>query len=116
MADAALRVAAPSPTFSVGSRCYRQSVPSSSPSDESQRLRHRSRSGLKNLAAGNLRPKSGVIATRLLSRPSFDLESVIEEQVPKSSQVPFGAGWANHPPALEELRVIANRVDGDAEG
>lgn len=38
-----------------------------------------------------------------------------EQQVPRSADVPFGAGWANQPPSVEELQAIASRMTGDAE-
>jgi len=43
------------------------------------------------------------------------LRTLTEEQVPRSTDVPFGAGWANNPPSLESLRVIANRMAGKAQ-
>ncbi len=43
------------------------------------------------------------------------LRTLTEEQIPKSADVPFGDGWANDPPSLDALRVIANRMTGNAE-
>ena len=44
------------------------------------------------------------------------LRTLTEEQIPKSADVPFGDGWANDPPSLDALRVIADRMTGNAEG
>lgn len=38
------------------------------------------------------------------------LRTLAEAEVPKSADVPFGAGWANDPPALADLRVITDRM------
>ena len=44
------------------------------------------------------------------------LRTLPEEYVPKSTDVPFGSGWANEPPALEALRVVADRMaDGGGD-
>ena len=43
------------------------------------------------------------------------LRTLSDEHVPKSADVPFGAGWANAPPSLEALRVIAKRMAGGGE-
>jgi len=44
------------------------------------------------------------------------LRTLTEEQVPRSADVPFGSGWTNDPPSLDTLRVIANRMIGNADG
>ena len=43
------------------------------------------------------------------------LRTLTEEQIPKSADVPFGDGWANDPPSLDALGVIADRMTGNAE-
>ena len=40
------------------------------------------------------------------------LRTLAKEHVPKSADVPFGSGWANDPPLLEALHVIADRMAG----
>ena len=40
------------------------------------------------------------------------LRTLAKEHVPKSADVPFGSGWANDPPLLEALSVIADRMAG----
>lgn len=41
------------------------------------------------------------------------LRTLSEDQIPKSSDVPFGSGWTNEPPPLDKLRVITSRMTGN---
>ena len=52
-------------------------------------------------------------ATALPAR--IKLRTLKDDQIPKSADVPFGAGWANDPPNIDSLRAIADRMKGNVD-
>jgi len=43
------------------------------------------------------------------------LRTLTDEQIPRSADIPFGLGWANSPPSVDELRAVADRMTGGGE-